>query len=864
MLLSTFVVLLSIAGSVSATARRSYDTHNYYVLELDTQPEYYASLLGVEIVEQVGELEGFWLVRGEKNLTKREEGGEDAILARFHATKPSPMKSLIPQIPRKRVKRALPTTSDVAAKLGIQDPLFPDQWHLINPDAPEHMMNVSGLWEEGYTGVGVTSSLIDDGLDYTSEDLAENFDAANSYDYNDHESLPTPKLADDTHGTRCAGQIAAVKNGVCGLGIAYHSRVAAVRILSGAITDADEAAALNQGYDEVSIYSCSWGPTDDGRTMDGPDYIITKSIVNGINRGRQGKGSVFVFASGNGKGSGDECNYDGYTNSIWSVTVGAVDSHGRSPWYSEACAANMVVAYSSGGDKSIVTTDKGKNKCTKSHGGTSAAAPNAVGVYALALQARPDLTWRDIQHLTVRTARPLNYDPSNTSPASADTDYELTFAKRPFSYAFGYGALDGYAFVHAALDWKLVARQTWMKTRTVVLGDGKMTKEKEFSGGIPFGGAGEGSVSSTLEVTEKMMRRARFDGLEHINVRVWIEHGRRGDVYVEVVSPNGIKSVLAGVSSKDGGGRKSDKDKNGFPGWLFMSVKHWDENPLGIWTITVSDPVNSETTGKFLGWNMIFWGSSTDTSVSAADDEHKYELPPDDENVFPPVEAEEDEEDIPLSPTTTLATTTTTEERPTGSTSRMYTKPTHFLSTGVVDGVETTSTSSSTAASSSDSSPSDSTLSKIFSSQKPIYALLEFLFLVAVAIALFVFFMRRRRQKREDYEALTRVGDNVAMGRIRREGERRGEMYDAFDEGSDEDEYEDARDDQPMLPRSAREGASLPASAGGGGGQSAQQRYRDEPLESESPSRAEQGDRGSHLRDERTDDSGSSGSWEHT
>lgn len=34
-----------------------------------------------------------------------------------------------------------------------------------------------------------------------------------------------------------------------------------------------------------------------------------------------------------------------------------------------------------------ITTDRA-NECTKRHGGTSAAAPNAVGVFALALQAR--------------------------------------------------------------------------------------------------------------------------------------------------------------------------------------------------------------------------------------------------------------------------------------------------------------------------------------------------------------------------------------------------------------------------------------------------------------------------------------------
>ena len=53
----------------------------------------------------------------------------------------------------------------------------------------------------------------------------------NSYDFNLHVPLPKPVLFDDHHGTRCAGQIAAVKNDVCGVGIAYASKVAGVRIL---------------------------------------------------------------------------------------------------------------------------------------------------------------------------------------------------------------------------------------------------------------------------------------------------------------------------------------------------------------------------------------------------------------------------------------------------------------------------------------------------------------------------------------------------------------------------------------------------------------------------------------------------------
>lgn len=179
-------------------------------------------------------------------------------------------------------------------------------------------------------------------------------DAEGSYDFNDHVPLPKPVLWDDHHGTRCAGEIAAAKNNVCGVGMAYESKVAGIRILSGPISDIDEAAALNLGFQKTALYSCSWGPPDDGKSMDGPSVLIQKAVLNGINNGRDGKGSIFVFASGNGAGSGDQCNFDGYTNSIYSVTVSAIDYKGQHPYYSEPCAANMIVTYSSGAGKHIV------------------------------------------------------------------------------------------------------------------------------------------------------------------------------------------------------------------------------------------------------------------------------------------------------------------------------------------------------------------------------------------------------------------------------------------------------------------------------------------------------------------------------
>ena len=54
-----------------------------------------------------------------------------------------------------------------------------------------------------------------------------------------------------------------------------------------------------------------------------------------------------------------------------------------------------------------MTTDL-HHSCTAAHTGTSASAPLAAGICALALEANRNLTWRDMQHIVVRSAKPAN------------------------------------------------------------------------------------------------------------------------------------------------------------------------------------------------------------------------------------------------------------------------------------------------------------------------------------------------------------------------------------------------------------------------------------------------------------------------
>ena len=169
-----------------------------------------------------------------------------------------------------------------------------------------------------------------------------------------------------------------------------------------------EAIAFNKHLDINDIYSCSWGPEDDAKTLDGPHPLAQAALIHGVTAGRHGFGSIYIVASGNGGAEGDNCNFDGYANSIYTITIGAVDERGDMPYYAEECASMLASTFSSGHPggretRKIVTTDwtlgssQDQGGCTASHTGTSAATPLAAGMVALMLEVRPCLTWRDIQ-----------------------------------------------------------------------------------------------------------------------------------------------------------------------------------------------------------------------------------------------------------------------------------------------------------------------------------------------------------------------------------------------------------------------------------------------------------------------------------
>ncbi|KOS21621.1 Kexin [Escovopsis weberi] len=816
----------SSSSSSPPSGARDYDSNDYYVLHLDetTRPADVAQRLGLDYQGPLGQMSDHHVYRADKHQDdvvnpeirawrrrrrrrRRDVNGDgdagqqDALDGVLMARKQHARRRLFPRVIPPRPKgipppdvggsanaQAVQKQNDVMVQLGISDPIFADQWHLFNPVQLGHDVNVTDLWLEGITGKNSTVAMVDDGVDMYSRDLAPNYFAKGSWDFNDPGPEPRPRLADDRHGTRCAGEISAARNDVCGVGVAYDSKIAGIRILSKAISDADEAEAMIYKYQDNQIYSCSWGPPDDGRTMEAPDVLISRAMIKGIKEGRGGRGSIYVFASGNGAVSGDNCNFDGYTNSIFSITVGAVGRDGRQTFYSEHCSAQLVVTYSSGGGDGIHTTDVGENVCTSAHGGTSAAAPLAAGIFALVLQARPDLTWRDLQYLLVETAVKLE-------DAGSD-DWQLTATGKPFSHAFGYGKIDSYSLVQRAKTWENVKPQAWLASPRQIVNHN-----------IP---EGQNGLVATLDITEDMLKEANLARLEHVTVTMKIDHTRRGDLSVDLVSPQSVISHLSVA-------RPQDEAEEGYNNWTFMSVAHWGESAVGTWTIIVRDTEKNGHHGKFMDWHLNLWGESIDASKARPLPLPK--SPDDEEDPEPP--AAGPISDHPVRPTkpgagaspSSKPVDTEHEAAPDTDSETPQPSPSSPASPS--------SSSSSSSSSASSSSSSWIEWLPTFGAPKTarvwIYGSLGLIGVFCCGLAVYFWIARRRRLRNDprnnyEFELLDEEeGENlngVEKGKagggggggsgVARKGSRRtrgGELYDAFAGGSDdEDEFDEYRD----------------------------------------------------------------------
>ena len=241
-------------------------------------------------------------------------------------------------------------------------------------------IEVEKLWEIATNkGAGIDIGIIDTNVDETHEDLKSNI--IDKY-------LPTIAAApQETHGTNCIGVIIASDNDLGSVGIAPNSKFYSVGLSTKL---AEVIAGINWLTEKnVAVVNNSWGT-----------YLydaLEVALKNLATKGRNGKGAIVLFASGNSSTNydlnpevEDQSEYD------FVLGVGATDENGELTSYSNY--GEKIDLYAFGGGQLVgVLTTAPSDSYTASFGGTSASAPIVAGVVTLMLEVDPELSLEEIR-----------------------------------------------------------------------------------------------------------------------------------------------------------------------------------------------------------------------------------------------------------------------------------------------------------------------------------------------------------------------------------------------------------------------------------------------------------------------------------
>ncbi|MFG3054027.1 S8 family serine peptidase [Kitasatospora sp. NPDC048239] len=431
----------------------------------------------------------------------------------------------------------------------------------------------------------VKVGVLDTGVDDQHQDLAPNFDAADSVScaYGKADTRSGAWRDVDTHGTHVAGTIAAAKNGKGVIGVAPGVKIASVRIAepSSTLFFAENTVcgfvwAGDHGFKVTnnSYYTDPW-------QFNCPDNADQAAIIEGVKRAQEyaeGKGSLQVAAAGNSnydlanKTTDSESPNDStpatrtITNACLDiptelpgvVTVAAMGSGNVKASYSNFGKGVIDVAAPGGdGSNGVYSTLPGGKYGTKS--GTSMASPHVTGVAALLVSADPTLT---PAYLRSRLATQAN---DVACPAS-DSRCTGTTATNAF---FGEGQVDALKAVGG--------------TTTPPTG-------KYFENLTDAAIADNATVESPIAVTG-----VTGNAPAALKAGVDIKHTYRGDLVISLVAPNGTVYLLEDFADGD----SADNVAKTYTVNASASVAN------GTWKLRVKDGASGDI-GTVDAWNLTF------------------------------------------------------------------------------------------------------------------------------------------------------------------------------------------------------------------------------------------------------------------
>ena len=270
----------------------------------------------------------------------------------------------------------------------------------------------------------LTIAVLDKGFDLSHPDFLDKIIAARDFNHENNSGIPNAFAVtkdgngstEADHGTACAGIAVASANGSGIVGAAPNVKFMPIRyyVANGRFMRAMFRHMIKNGAD---IASCSFGNV--GLPM---DRLTIQTLHHAATKGRNGRGMVIVFATGNAYSIlkkneiathpdviavGATTSEDGfapYTNRTRNMSVVAPGGYGHSGTMTTA-DVGFLDALSSSGE--LVEAGKGRenNPYYRNNAeGTSFATPLVAGVCALVLTANSDLTAKEVKSIIETTA----------------------------------------------------------------------------------------------------------------------------------------------------------------------------------------------------------------------------------------------------------------------------------------------------------------------------------------------------------------------------------------------------------------------------------------------------------------------------
>ncbi|XP_052820822.1 neuroendocrine convertase 2-like [Mya arenaria] len=437
---------------------------------------------------------------------------------------------------------------------------------LVCPPYWDQQERVDEVWRSSVTGHNILIAVTDIGMDVHHPELYPNIEMSlrwnivnNNTDVSpDHFPNYYESFGTTNHGNDCGSVIAGVRgNNLCSAGVAPEAKIVPLKLGKvvkfmwdrPVVFDDSLSKALAYRHDRIDIYSNSWDFSSSFKPL---DIGSASAIKEGIKRGRNGQGSIYVFPAGR--------RGNGFANSIYTIAVNNIGVRGKVPKTAYANSATLVSSFGQGRTRSsenMITAfnEKGR-KCWNKFGGSSATTAKVAGICALILDAGKkhdkDLSWRDVQHILVKSA--------THEGLTEAKHFKRNGAGLYFHDVFGFGYVDVQKAVKLVSEW---SKAKEMLKHRVVLKRISVDRQKEVF-------VGYSTKNNSVKITQ----------VEYVTVDI-PTYTLEEKTFVRLTSSSGTSINLAYETEPISAETEREHIK-------FATPMFWNENDAGKWTLELT------------------------------------------------------------------------------------------------------------------------------------------------------------------------------------------------------------------------------------------------------------------------------------